>query len=646
MRRNNSLFIWVTMLLSIMNTNVFAFDMMVKNVDGVTIYYNYINDKTELEVTYLYNSYLGIGPIGPRPSNYKGTVNIPEEVTYEDKTLRVTRIGKYAFVDCNDALTVNIPNSVTTIDDCAFVGSNIASISIPNSVTEIGLKAFSGCLNLYSLSIPPSLKHIGTSAFANCNHLSKVTIKDLAAWCKIGFADATANPLYSAYHLYLDDMEITELVIPKEITTIGRFAFSHFRGLTSLTLSNDVSIIGDYAFDYCINLTSLTIENSVTTIGKNAFAGCTGLTSLTVGDGVTTIGDSAFAFCSGIASLNIGNNVAIIGNSVFSGCSGLTTVTIPQSVRSIGNSTFRNCRGITSLNIGENVESLGNYAFEGCDGLTSVILPNSVATIGERAFYGCTSLLYVSIPNSVTGIKYGAFAECDNLVAVVSQIENPFFINGKSMSSVLQTFSENAFKYATLYVPYRTKERYMATTGWNDFLFIQEGTGGDVTDISNPQRCENPTISYDHGRLAFDCATEGATCQYSITDKDIKSGSGNEILLSVTYDISVFATKQGCYNSDVVNATLCWIDVDPKMEGIDNDVANVKALPVLIQSKDGEIWVTGAPEGVHIHVFNTSGQMVGSAQVTAADTTVSTTLQDGEVGILKIGEKTVKIRMK
>ena len=40
-------------------TKAFAYDIAVKNADGVTIYYNYINDEKELEVTNNNNNYTG-----------------------------------------------------------------------------------------------------------------------------------------------------------------------------------------------------------------------------------------------------------------------------------------------------------------------------------------------------------------------------------------------------------------------------------------------------------------------------------------------------------------------------------------------------------------------------------------------------------
>ena len=154
-------------------------------------------------------------------------------------------------------------------------------------------------------------------------------------------------------------------------------------------------------------------------------------------------------------------------------------------------------------------------------------------------------------------------------------------------------FTYNTFVNATLYVPKGTIEKYKATGGWRDFVFIEEGNG----DTPTTQKCEKPTISYENGKLTFSCATEGATCQYSITDTDIKAGSGNEVQLGVTYNISVFATKLGYENSETATATLCWIDQQPKTEGINNGIAQVPAKAVLIQAVGGAINVQGCDDG-------------------------------------------------
>ncbi len=345
-----------------------------------------------------------------------------------------------------------------------------------------------------------------------------------------------------------------------------------------------------------------------------------------------------------IKDLVIPNSVTNIGKCAFSGCRGLTSVTIPNSVTSIGESAFSGCSDLSSVTIPNRVTSIEDYTFAKCSGLTSVTIPNSVTNIGNCAFIGCSGLTSVTIPNSVTSIGVRAFDGWD-LPVVISLIENPFAIIGKVPYD--RTFSQNTFYNATLYVPTGTIDKYKATDGWKDFVFIEEGSGGTEGGggATTPEKCENPTISYSNGKLSFTSATEGATCQYDITDTDIKAGSGNEVQLTVTYNLSVYATKVGCENSETVTATLCWIDVDPKTEGIENSIANVRANPVLIQSNGGVLNISGIDDGTDVVVYSVSGQMVGTSKANGNQATVFTNIRKGEVAIVKIGDKSVKVVM-
>ena len=590
-----------------------AHDIEVKNADGKTIYYNYINDGTELEVTFRgskYDSY---------SNEYQGNVAIPEEVTYMNRTRKVTSIGDYAFYDCNKLTSVTIPNSVTSIGD---------------------------------------------GAFYDCSGLKKVIVKDIAAWCGIKFDDSSSNPLDYAKHIYSDeDTEITNLIIPNSVTSIGSHAFRQCSGLTSVTIPNSVTSIGSEAFYYCSGLTSITIPNSVTSIGIHAFSGCSGLTSVTIPNSVTSIEYGAFGGCSGLTSIEIPNSVTSIGNNAFSGCSGLTSITIPNSVTSIGAEAFYYCKGLTSITIPNSVTSIGGSAFEGCSGLTSITIPNSVTSIGKSAFRYCSGLTSVTIPNSVTSIGSRAFYECSRLTSVtigsgvtsigdyafdgvdiptvISLIENPFKITGKASDS--RTFSQNTFNNATLYVPKGTIDKYKATEGWKDFFFIEEGDGGGGGTTPTTQKCEKPTISYENGKLTFSSATDGAVCQYSITDTDIKAGSGNEVQLGVTYTISVYATKSGYDNSETATATLCWIDQQPKTEGITDGVAQIPSKAVLIQSEGGILKVEGVDDGTLVTVYTPDGKQAGSAVCRNGAALVGTNIQPGNTAIVKIGDRAVKV---
>ena len=99
------------------------------------------------------------------PTSYKGSYTIPNGIK---------QIAGWAFKNCG-LTTVNIPSSVTTIDEGAFWNCyELSSITIPNSVQIIGESAFATCISLTSFIIPPTVKTIGDYAFQFCR-MSSIT---------------------------------------------------------------------------------------------------------------------------------------------------------------------------------------------------------------------------------------------------------------------------------------------------------------------------------------------------------------------------------------------------------------------------------------------------------------------------------------
>ena len=464
------------------------------------------------------------------------------------------------------------------------------------SVTSIGESAFSNCTGLTSITIPGSVTSIGESAFSNCTGLTSITI-------------------------------------PGSVTSIGESAFNSCTGLTSITIPNSVTSIYKFTFYGCSGLTSITIPNSVTSIGANTFSRCTGLTSITIPNSVTGIGDNAFQDCTGLTSIIIPNSVTTIGDYAFQDCTGLTSIIIPNSVTTIGVLAFNNCTGLTSITIPNNVTRIEYGAFSGCTGLTSITIPNSVTSIYKYAFYGCSGLTSITIPSSVREIGDHSFANCPDLNDVFCYAENV-------PSANYDAFKDSYVEYATLHVPANSINKYKETEPWKNFgnIVALEGT--------TTKKCETPTISYENGVLKMTCATEGVEYVTDIADADIKKHYDSEITLSATYNISVYATKAGYDNSDVVNATLCWIDAEPKTEGITNGIANVRSTAVLIQSNNKSLNISGVDSGVPIYVYDTSGKIVGSAIADSNTTQINTVLSKGSIAIVKMGAKSVKIIMK
>ncbi len=332
--------------------------------------------------------------------------------------LPVAEIARRAFYNCSTMTELTIPASIKTIgtqvffkaenlhtvyynssygskDNPFFSQSNVKTVVfggkiIPSyilvdctaatevimldSVTSIDRGAFSGCTGLTSIVIPGSVTSIGWSAFENCTGLEDVYITDVDAWLHISFDDRDAylNRFGTLHILDENGNEVTELLIPDSVTSIGHFAFYGCTSLTSIVIPDSVTSIGGSAFYSCTGLTSIVIPNSVISIGESAFENCTSLTSIVIPDSVRSIGLFAFQYCTGLTSIVIPDSVMKIDDYVFYGCAELTSVTIANGVTSIGYSAFIGCTSLTSIVIPDSVTSIGVEAFLGCTGLTDI----------------------------------------------------------------------------------------------------------------------------------------------------------------------------------------------------------------------------------------------------------------------------------
>ena len=105
-------------------------------------------------------------------------------------------------------------------------------------------------------------------------------------------------------------------------------------------MMNDLTIENGIVIDCDTDVTDVVIPNGVTTIGFSAFEGCYNLKTITIPNSVTFIGDRAFAYCKSIESITIPNGVTHIEGSAFEDCESLKSITIPNSVTSISNEAF------------------------------------------------------------------------------------------------------------------------------------------------------------------------------------------------------------------------------------------------------------------------------------------------------------------
>ena len=186
---------------------------------------------------------------------------IPEEVTADGDTYRVTLIGAKAFNNCSLLEEVIIPDSVTEIESYEPVGDTIysafrnctslKSITLPNKLTKIGIGAFYGCTGLTSITIPNSVTYLG--GFSGCTGLTSITIPN-SVTCLDGFNGCTG---------------LTSITIPNSVT--GLSGFYKCTGMKSIDIPSSVTYLN--AFRNCSNLTSVIIENEegAVKIGEYAF---------------------------------------------------------------------------------------------------------------------------------------------------------------------------------------------------------------------------------------------------------------------------------------------------------------------------------------------------------------------------------------
>lgn len=376
----------------------------------------------------------------------------------------VTSIGKEAFSHCTGLKKVTIPGNVKSIGDYAFHAchipasepddetesdsendsenkpeiipeSGLESVYIQEGVETIGIFAFSGCKKLSTIVLPDSITSIADNAFETTAYYNE--------W--LNSEDPTWDVLYIGHHLIKASSNISD----------------------AYTVKPGTKTIADCAFYYC-NLTSIIIPDSVVSIGNHAFHGCSGLDSITIPKSVTSVGDYAFQACFYLTAINVDADNAVycsedgilynkekteiirlpkkkpvisfiitdgvtsIADGAFSDCQNLIRIIIPNSVESIGNDAFNGCGGLTSIAIPDSVQSIGNSAFLECSKLTSITIPDGVQSIGEKTFYKCSKLKSITIPNSVMSIGAGAFDYC-------SKFDTVYYIGDKNDGNEILT---------------------------------------------------------------------------------------------------------------------------------------------------------------------------------------------------------------
>lgn len=456
----------LTLIISLIVSSAqsFASDFNAVCPSGQTLYYNIIDGSmNKVEVTYPGNN----GGYWTGYTKPSGIIEIPSTVSYCGVSYSVVIIGDCAFNNCNDVLSVYIPNSITKIGNSAFYLCGISEVSIPNSVRVIGYDCFDGC-PLSSVDVSASVERMGYRAFGNITNYGVTWDDNLPDGViylgKIAYVYKGSMPTNTSITLASDtkgiagrafygQMNLVSINFPNSLLSIGQEAFYGCGGINTITIPNSVNYIGEKSFYQCVNLSTLNynaisaivdVENDWNVVG--VFMGCDNLTELNVGNSVQVIPDHLFSYCNHITgSIVLPTSIHKIGSYSFCSCSGVTSVTIPMALDTVGNRPFLGCTSLHTVNynaincystsvttlfdgcyllssivFGSNVISIPDYLCFNLSSLNGTLnLPSTLQEIGDYAFSGCSGFTgSLTIPNSVVSIGEQAFIGCSGISVV------------------------------------------------------------------------------------------------------------------------------------------------------------------------------------------------------------------------------------
>ncbi|MDO4520072.1 MAG: leucine-rich repeat domain-containing protein [Erysipelotrichaceae bacterium] len=176
-----------------------------------------------------------------------------------------------------------------------------------------------------------------------------------------------------------------------------------------VVIPREVTEIGDYAFYGASQLKSLRIPDTVREMGDNIFYDCESLEEVILPDSLSYIGSAMFSRCASLKRVVFPDTLTWLPRITFFQCESLVSVHLPSSLERIGRACFEPCHSLEEIILPGNLKTLDENVFDDCTALKKVCLPETLETIGDNVFFNCCSLEELILPSSLKSIGKGAF---------------------------------------------------------------------------------------------------------------------------------------------------------------------------------------------------------------------------------------------
>ena len=514
------------------------------------LYYLFDTGKKEATVTSIYggkNKSLDAENVA---QVYNGTVNIPEQTTFNAVTYDVKKVGSYAFTCQNDLQALRIGAFVDEIEDNAVTNAiNLNRVTVANAslLKTIGKRSFMDCTGLQHVLFEGTtlqMEAINTAAFKNCTKLEDVIwegkntmtlIGDSAFYCDgkletVKWNDQSNLKVIDSYAFY-KCASLNHFIMPNSTQSVGKYAFRYNEGLTDIQLSASLSIIYDYAFGEC-GFSQITLPESLKSVQAGAFINNSYLAGITIPKDMEGIGAGAFENCSALASVTFKTHTTklTVDKNAFNYCPVLSKVNIDH------------LDGFAQINF-QNAEANPAYTahriYLNDVEIVDVELPTGTKYIGNNVFNGCTNIRTLKVPATVEHINDNIIANCSALRDVYCYATNvPDFIGVEDPSTMSDVFGQ-----ATLHVIYGNEAAYKADSWWGRFYNVEGCDNPDAEYV----RVTSITISQENVTLKPDDTVQLETTVYptNATNKKVKWSSSNDDVAMVTDEGFVLAVAEG-----------------------------------------------------------------------------------------------------